>query len=517
MMRSYSPLALMVLLLFLGCAKEQIEKENPDLLNNPTDPLAKSEMNEQIEASIRRNGVFHWSEVDDHFLWSAAMQSDSTFALGYQTEGTTDLKSTIHRVNIESTDWIAVRSDILAIILEGEQKINPETELEDLLPYGMPEVLPTMAVRITNFETVKLLRAKPEIIRYLESMSYDIPSMTQASGRSSSGCSGAPDYNINSSDYTTITPNVKQSWHHSTSDISGAWAASTGDGVTVCVIDSGASDDQENLGSQFNSGDSQGRTVERYSTHYSGRWWWRSLDSPHDQCGHGTSMCGLAAAPRGSDGNAVGVAYNSDLISVRAVEDVVINTGNEKEGVKDALILAGNRTDVKVISMSIGTPFWSGTVADGIYYANNNGKMIIAAAGTSFSWTSWWGVIFPANMSETVAVTGVKDASNPMERCEPCHDGPEVDFVMIMERTSNEDRTAISLALDTNQPSYIGGSSAATASVAGIATLVFSNNPGASSDEVYDAMKWNASFYPNPDNNFGWGIIDANDAVNENL
>lgn len=511
-----NPLALSLLAFFLivGCAKEKITTQT---FENSSDPLTKAELNESIESSIKRNGVFHWSSVSDHFLWSAGMQSDSIFAIGYQTRGTSDLKSSIHQINIKSTEWIEIRDEILKLILEGEQKFNPDLNVEDLLPFGMPEVLPTMAVKISNQETIERLRAMPDVVRYLESMSYEIPSMTVSAGRSSSGCNGSPDYNINDADYTTISPNVKQSWHHATSDISGAWNATSGDGVTICVIDTGASDDQENLGSQFNSGDSQGRTVQRYSTHYSGRWWWRSLDSPHDQCGHGTSMCGLATAPRGTDGNAVGVAYNSDLISVRAVEDVVINTGNEKEGVKDALILAGNRTDVKVISMSIGTPFWSGTVADGIYYAHNRGKMIVAAAGTSFSWTSWWGVIFPASMSQTVAVTGVKDASNPMDRCETCHDGNAVDFVMVMERTSDDNRHAIGLALDTNQPMYIGGSSAATASVAGIAALVFSNNPGVTRAEVFDAMKWNASFYPNEDNNFGWGIIDAKDAVNENL
>ena len=513
-MRNPLPLVLLALFGLLGCAKEQIA---PTQTFTQSDPLSKTELNEKIKSLIERNGVFHWSSVNDHFLWSAGMQSDSLFALGYQIRGTADLKSTIHQIDIESATWMNVKEEILNMILEGEQQFDPNIEIKDLLPMGMPHVIPTMAVRITNFETIKRLRAMPEIIRYLESMTYEIPSMVQAGNRSSSGCEGAPNYNINSADYSTISPNVKQSWHHASSNISSAWTATTGDGVTVCVIDSGASDDQENLGAQFNAGDSQGRTVERLSTHYSGWWWWRSLDSPHDQCGHGTSMCGLAAAPRGTDGNAVGVAYNADLISIRAVEDVVINTGDEKDGVKDALVIAGNRSDVKVISMSIGTPFWSGTVADGIYYAYNNGKMIVAAAGTSFSWTSWWGVIFPANMNETVAVTGVKDNTESMTRCATCHDGAAVDFVMVMERSVNSDRNAISLALDTNQPKYIGGSSAATASVAGIATLVFSNNPGATREDVFNAMKWNASFYPNEDNNFGWGIINANDAVNENL
>lgn len=513
-MRNLTPIALLMLVLLLGCAKEQIETKE-ETQKHSNDPLTEADMNQQIESILEDRGLFRWSDVDDHFLWSAAMQSDSIFALGYQLESSTDLNSTIHQIDIESTEWVETRDDLLDFILDGERAANPEMTREDLLPYGMPNVLPTMAVRITNIETVKALRANTKVVRYLESMSYSLPSMKATPGRSSSGCNGSPNYNINSADYTTISPNVKQSWHHSSSDISGAWNSTTGDGVTVVIIDTGASDDQENLGSQFNSGDSQGRTIEKMSTHYSGWWWWRRLDSPHDQCGHGTSMAGLAAAPRGTDGNAVGIAYNSDLISIRAVEDVVINTGDEKDGVKDALIIAGNRSDVKVISMSIGTPFYSGTVADGIYYAYNNGKMIIAAAGTSFSWTSWYGVIFPAWMSQTVAVTGVEDNTNPMDKCGNCHDGPEVDFVMVMERSANDDRLAIGLASDTNQPKYIGGSSAATASVAGIATLVFSNNPGATRSEVYNAMKVNASFYPNKDNEYGWGIIDAEAAVNE--
>ncbi|MBK8416854.1 MAG: hypothetical protein IPL22_21500 [Bacteroidetes bacterium] len=38
-------------------------------------------------------------------------------------------------------------------------------------------------------------------------------------------------------------------------------------------------------------------------------------------------------------------------------------------------------------------------------YAYGLGKFILAAAGTSFSWTSWWGVIYPAAYSSCVAVT----------------------------------------------------------------------------------------------------------------
>jgi len=368
-----------------------------------------------------------------------------------------------------------------------------------------------MEVKITNPASITALREMDEI-RYLESISY-VLAPDNAVDRSSSGCGASPNYNINSGDYTTIAPWTKRSWHHATSDVPTAWNTTTGSGVSIAIIDTGTSDNQDNLGSQFTSGYSSGRYVQKYSTKYSGSWWWKSLDSPHDQCGHGTQMAGLATAPRGTDGNAVGIAYKSNLIGIRAVEDVFISSGNEKRGVRDALKLAGNRSDVKVISMSLGTPFSSGTVRDGIYYAYNRGKMILAAAGTSFSWSSGFGVIFPATMSQTVAVTGVKDSNN-MVKCNTCHSGSKVDFVMVMQRSVSTSRVGLTLALTSNQPTYVSGSSCATASVAGIAALIFSSHPGASRSQVYNAMKEQASFYPSKNSNFGWGIIDANDAVN---
>ena len=224
-------------------------------------------------------------------------------------------------------------------------------------------------------------------------------------------------------------------------------------------------------------------------------------------------MAGVATAPRSTDGNSVGIAYKSNLIGIRAVEDVFISSSDEKDGVKNALILAGNRSDVKVISMSLGTPFWSGTVADGVYYAYNRGKSVFAAAGTSFSWSSGIGVIFPATMSQTHAVTGVRDA-NPGSKCNTCHSGSKVDFTMIMQRSSNNSRNGLTLSVYSNQPNYVSGSSCATASVAGIAALVYSNNPGASRSFVYNALRTNGSYYPSKSSSLGWGYINAQGAIN---
>jgi subtilisin family serine protease len=223
-------------------------------------------------------------------------------------------------------------------------------------------------------------------------------------------------------------------------------------------------------------------------------------------------MAGIISAPRGYGGSAVGVAYQCDLMAIRGTGDVLINSSREKSGVRDALVLAANRSSVKVISMSIGNIFWSSTVADGVYYAYNRGKMMMAAAGTSTWFTSWVGVIFPARMNQTLAITGIKDAPT-YQKCNTCHSGSKVDFVSVMQRQYNNDRTTLTLAMSGNQPAYVGGSSAATATMAGIAALVWAKNPSYSRNTVLQKLKNASQFYPSRNSQFGWGLVNAQVAV----
>jgi len=82
-----------------------------------------------------------------------------------------------------------------------------------------------------------------------------------------------------------------------------------------------------------------------------------------------------------------------------------------------------------------------------------------------------------------------------------------------MERDNDGDRTSISLASSSNQPKYTGGSSCATATTAGIAALVWAENPGASRTQVLQALKDATQYYPGRHSQFGWGKLDALDAV----
>ena len=139
---------------------------------------------------------------------------------------------------------------------------------------------------------------------------------------------------------------------------------------------------------------------------------------------------------------------------------------------------------------------------------------MLAAAGTSTSFTNWVGVVFPATMSQTTAITGVKD-SNSLQRCSDCHSGSAVDFVLTMEKSSNGS-TPITLATSSNQPKYTGGSSSATSMMAGIAACVWSTNSSMSRSQVISRLQNASQFYPSRNSSFGWGRVDAAAAVNGN-
>jgi len=219
------------------------------------------------------------------------------------------------------------------------------------------------------------------------------------------------------------------------------------------------------------------------------------------------------AAPRGTDGNVVGVAYNTNLISCRAAEDVFIDAAREVRGVSDAFVQAANRADVRIISMSMGRITNSSQLRDAILYATSKGKLVFCAAGTSMPFTAGWaGVIFPASMQEVRAVTGIRTGS-PVEACEACHSGPEVDFVVVMERASDK-KHPLTVSDSGDVPSTIGGSSVATASMAGMAAILWSRYPWWSGATLLSKLQQHSSYFPTRHARWGWGLFQPAQAVN---
>ena len=523
-----APGVALVLFLFSACTKETNREEagqkpvNPvELkLSRPVEPLNgreamnRADLDAHFLDEINRNGVYQWQNASDYLVWSAAVATDSIVSIGYQPEGYKNLDASIHQVDGKDPQWRAVQNALISFIRQELASKYPEVTITDevLFPFG-EKSLPYINVRIWDYETLARLR-NFSVVRYLEPMGYGfgVPAADERS--SGSGCGNNQGIaNVPAQDFVTAPQGAEVSWNFLPMRIHKAWQTSKGEGITLGLIDTGISPDQNKLNSEFSVGFSSGRTVEKVGLFEDCFLFiFCENDGPNDQCGHGTNMAGTLCAPFSADGSMAGVAFKSNLVSVRASSDVVFELSNEKDGVASAYTYLGGRSDVDIISMSLGDLFSSSQITDAINFAYNNGKMIFNAAGTSFSFTTFVGVIFPANLPNTLAVTGIK-TGNTMQKCSDCHSGPEVDFTVIMEDKNNSNRKPLTLAQSGNDPTYTGGSSVATATAAGIAALVWATNPAQSREQVLEALKQSGNFYPNRNAQFGWGRINAEVAV----
>ncbi|RXM49915.1 MULTISPECIES: S8 family peptidase [unclassified Chryseobacterium] len=477
-----------------SCTQEELRNENSNTEMSQKTPLTEKQINERINQAIKKDGTFNWSNESDHFLWSAIFRGNRMVSIGFGSS-----KDDFDRS--KSPDNKSMEEDILNLIAKSEGKGSGRFLLNS------DKYLNQMDVTIEKEETITALRQMKNI-RYVEPADYHYfeneakyNTTAKSSGSGSSGC-GFSTATLSAVDYTSTTPSAKIPWAFAKHNIPDAWSYSTGAGVTIGLIDTGVSPDQSLLGSSFNNGASSGRTISKFGVYNS--------DGSADQCGHGTKMASVMTAPRNNAGLPVGVAYNANLIAYRAAENVVLETSSEQNGVKTAFTELGNNTNVKIISMSMGHIFSVGKIEDGVKYAYARGKLIFCAGGTSTSFTNFVGVIFPASMSETQAITGVKEGTSD-QKCNVCHSGSQIDFTFQMERASGN--TVPVLSYYNGQADYVGGSSVATAATAGIAALVWAKNPSWTRDQVLNKMRQSATYYPTVNSSYGYGNINVLKAV----
>ncbi|WP_298223032.1 S8/S53 family peptidase [Flavobacterium sp.] len=486
------------LLLIVGCSRDDSEQESISVSPAQKNPLTTNEINATIDETMQTKGTFNWKNASNHVIWSAAVHGNNLITIGFGNS-----KDDFDRS--KSANNQAIQEELLQIIKKYEGFD------EDKILVSSDRYLNIINVIITKQETIIALR-KNKYIRYIEPADYKYVSISNAQMRSasssgSSGC-GYESETLSTSDYTVVTPNAKAPWTFYQHNIPNAWNYSTGRGITIGIVDTGISPNQTLLGSNFNTGDSSGRTVQKIGVYVDSVWpWSTTTDGPNDLCGHGTSMASVATAPRNNNGLPVGVAYNANLITYRAASNVVIDGYQEQEGVKKAFTALGNNANVKIISMSMGYVFSVGKIEDAIKYAYSKGKLIFCAGGTSTSFTTFVGVIFPAWMPEVVAVTGVKEGST-YQKCDVCHTGNKIDFTVAMERLGSGNSVPVNSYYN-SQSDYVGGSSVATATTAGIAALVWAKNPTWTRDQVLTKMRQSAAFYPNKHPEFGYGNINA--------
>ena len=491
-------LFLLSIIVLTSCSKDESTNESTIVIEDSQKaPLTPIQINAKIDEFLTSKGTFNWSNASSYLLWSAVVHGNNLVTIGFGNS-----KTNFERA--KTTNNSRIQNELISIILKYEEITSDKFLISADADLNLIDVI------VYKQETIIALR-KSKYIRYIEPADYKYLDVRNAESRSSSGTSSGCGYEsevLSTSDFTTITPNAKAPWTFYQHSIPNAWNISTGRGITIGIIDTGVSPNQSLLGSNFNNGLSSGRTIQKNGVYIDSIWpWSTTTDGVNDLCGHGTSMASVAAAPRNDKGLPVGVAYNANLVTYRAATNVVIDGFQEQEAVKKAFTALGNNAKVKIISMSMGHIFSVGKIEDAIKFAYGKGKLIFCAAGTSTSFTTFVGVIFPAWMPETVAVTGVKEGST-LSACDVCHTGSKVDFTVVMQRASSGNTVPVDSYYE-NQTDYVGGSSVATATTAGIAALVWAKNPTWTRDQVLTKMRQSASLYPNRNADYGFGNVNA--------
>ncbi|WP_256077082.1 type VII secretion-associated serine protease mycosin [Streptomyces sp. BpilaLS-43] len=193
------------------------------------------------------------------------------------------------------------------------------------------------------------------------------------------------------------------------------WQTSTGEGVTVAVIDTGVDAGNPDLAGRV----LKGLNLE---TELSG-------DELTDYEGHGTGMAGLISGTgRAIGGNgAFGLAPGAKILPIRmpkagraanqAAGDKRLN-----ESLTKAIKYAVDR-DAQVINVSMGVSTASEELAEAVKYALERGALVFAAVGNSGGGAN--SVEYPAG---TPGVVGVAAVGKDLRRTEESQFGTQVDL-----------------------------------------------------------------------------------------
>ena len=410
-------------------------------------------------------------EKSDAELWSYVQFSEGRVAVGLKAPG---VARGVWRgkVLVDRNQKAQGRAAVLA--QRGVQLLSED------------ELLPVIEVRLADQAALSAIRKLP-FVDYVEPVliQQELPQFAGIGGCGwGSAWTGDRQYTSTGDIYSQKFTGM---------GIPSAWSYSSGAGIKIGLIDSGISSGQGQFTSTFTAGSSSGRTLSLLRI--------SSQPSVYDDCGHGTRMAGIIAAPW--DGRSVGgIAYRASLVSVRHASGVAaVNSSDAKASVRLA-----NQNGAQVIVMAWESLNWLWQVSDEIEYWHYGRQVLFfGAAGTSGCWDGILdsNVIFPADMPEVVAVTGVTYPGGGV----PCgiHHGSDVELTSYLDVPSTGRYTADVVGM--------GGSSNATAVVGSVAALVWSRNPGMTRDQLRARLHQTSAYYPNRHPEEGYGLINAYRAV----
>lgn len=233
------------------------------------------------------------------------------------------------------------------------------------------------------------------------------------------------------------------------------------------------------------------------------------IDSP-SQDFHGTLTLSVLGGKK--DGKIYGIAPGAKFVLAKT-EDVRSETPVEEDNWVKAIEWMDS-LGVDVVSSSVGYLDWytyqdmdgnTAKITKAADIAFQKGIVVVNSAGNERN-TPWRYIIAPADGRYVIAVGAVDSLGRvaSFSSMGPTYDGrikPDVCALGVSvfgASTSSK-----------NSYVYASGTSLSCPIVAGIAALILSTHPELNSFEVRDAIRNTASRSENPDNDYGWGIVNG--------
>ncbi|MGW0603607.1 S8 family serine peptidase [Streptomyces sp. NPDC002640] len=277
-------------------------------------------------------------------------------------------------------------------------------------------------------------------------------------------------------------------WHLKAMQAEQMWKVSTGEGVTVAVIDSGVNADTPALKGQVVEGGVPADVAYKATVDYDA---------------HGTTMAETIAGT-GAGGGIKGLAPDAKILPIR----IALKSLKDKADAKKAptiaeAIRAAADSDAQIINMSFGGDYIIDEEAEAVAYAYSKGKLLFAGVGNDAERGGFSGkyIGYPAGYPYVVGV-GAADKT-----------GTAGDF---SEHGVHVDIAAPGLELpgwcDASFRAYCveQGTSSATAVTSAAAALIWSAHPDWTNNQVLNALLETAGRdWPReePSTYLGYGLI----------
>lgn len=234
----------------------------------------------------------------------------------------------------------------------------------------------------------------------------------------------------------------------------------------------------------------------------------------NDDNGHGTHVTGTIAQTTNNGFGVAGVAFGTTIMPVKVLNAAGIGPIS---WIADGIYYATDN-GADIVNLSLGGSSASTTLENAVAYAYNNGVVVVASSGNENA-----AVGYPAAYDDYVIAVG---ATQYNEIKAPYSNyGASLDLVAPGGNTGvdlNGDGYADGVLQNTFGNTTVDwaywfwqGTSMAAPHVSGVAALVLARNPALSPDELRSVLESTAEDLGSTgwDSQFGWGLVDARAAL----